>query len=60
MPANIFVDFNGGFTIAEGSNGGLAHGNVKFLGDGLGKLRVGVASKNHQFGHDGILLGIGV
>ena len=57
---HIFVDLDGGFAIAEPADGGLAHGNVEFLGDGVCQLWVGIAGENHQFGHDSILLSIGV
>ena len=60
MAADILIDLDGGFPVAETAYSGLTHGNVEFAGNRLSQFRVGVASEDHQFGHDGILLSIGV
>ena len=51
LAANIFLDVHGHFAIAEYANVGVAKRDVELLDHGLGQFGIGVAGKNHEFGH---------
>ncbi len=51
LAANVLLDVHGHFAVTENANVGVAKRDVELLDHGLGQFGIGVAGKNHEFGH---------